>query len=71
MITQEQLDKISDEFKSTFTLVKPNVIANCMYPEEITLVNEIINKHTGLNNNKFIKLDEVAPEYYIYQIELK
>jgi hypothetical protein len=70
MITQEQLDKISDDFQSTFTKTGDNKISNCMHPYEVDTVNEIIKKHTNFKESLFIKVCDLSNDYWIYEIEL-
>ena len=71
-ITQEQLDKISDDFQSTFTILKPNLIANMFSADEIPRVSEIIKKHLGDVFLDFCKTGQLGQDepYDIYYIRV-
>lgn len=72
LVTQSLLDKISDEFQSTFSQVEPGVFANMFFEREIPQIESLFKKHCGDNVMlKFLKGEEVADNYYIWTIEVK
>lgn len=71
MLTQEIVDKISDEFGSTFTLVSPKSMANMLFSKELPKLKSIVKKHVPqVKNFNFRMLENLDWDYYIWLIEL-
>lgn len=70
MITQDAVDKISDDFSSTFALLAPNVLSNLFYENEVPTVEAIIKKHVPDVYTVFTKQTEVTPGYFLWTIEV-
>lgn len=70
MFDQNIVDKISDEFQSTFALIDSNHISNMFYEREIPRVTEILIWHLGECGLKFHKGEEIAPDYFIWTVEV-
>lgn len=72
LINQDQVELISDDFQSTFTLVKTNTLANMLQGKhEFDEVTSIIQKHCGPVKVNFTKTNDLGPgEYDIYIMEI-
>lgn len=68
MIDQQKLDALSDEFQSTFSIVRhdPDVIANMCAPHECTTIVELIKKYLGWEVVTHIATGQLEQEYDIY-----
>ena len=67
-LTQEIVDKISDEFMSTFSMTSPTTMCNLFAPNEIPKVTEIVIKHTGAKHVGFFINNEIDKNYYSWLI---
>lgn len=72
LINQDQVELISDDFQSTFTLSKTNTLVNMLQGEhEFPIVEMIIKKHCGPVKVQFIKTNDLGlDEYDIYVMEI-
>lgn len=71
MITQAQIDAISDEFQSTFSHIGPNTLSNMLYEKETETVAKLINKYIpDVGEIRFDKIAEVAPGYFMWVIQI-
>lgn len=69
VITQDQVDKISDDFQSTFCLAAPNTLTNLFYPHEKNTVEAIIREHVpGASEIIFDRGSEIAVDYFLWTI---
>jgi ribosomal protein L31E len=64
----KELDALSDEFQSTFTIIRtnPTVIANLMAPNEVEMVKELIKKHLKWKDVCAVPTCQLEPSYDIY-----
>lgn len=68
MLFSERVEKLSDEFQSTFTVIRmnPTVIANMMAPHEVDGVKEMIQRHIGWASVDAVSTGQLTPDYDIY-----
>jgi hypothetical protein len=64
MITREQVEALSDEFQSTFTLFEDGALANMFHSDEIPTVEALIIKHTGAKRVWFHKSGKMGTKPY-------
>jgi hypothetical protein len=72
-LLEGKIDKISDDFKSTFIYISPNILSNLLRGEhEFEEVTNIIKKHCGHDISvKITKTGSLSPDPYdLYIIEL-
>lgn len=62
MITIEILDKISDDFQSTFTFIDPQTIANIMVNRDFDEVTRILKKYLGNVSVEFQRKDPLSKD---------
>lgn len=71
-ICQTLVDKISDDFQSTFFEVSPGVFSNLFFEREIPEIEKIFKRHMGQDVKlKFHKQDEIAKDYFMWIIEVR
>lgn len=69
---RDSLDKISDEFQSTFTLASENQLMNFLHGEkDFSEVFIIIKKYLGDVEVDFKKLNKMPGEYDVYLITIQ
>lgn len=69
-MTTNQVDKISDDFGSTFTLLNGDLY-NMLWPREVDNVEAIIRKHIPeVKRIEFDAADEIAEGYFMYRIRV-
>lgn len=67
----ENLDKISDDFQSTFTFINENQLVNFLRGEhEYDEVSSIIKKHLGNVQVNFKKLNRMPGPFDVYEINI-
>lgn len=72
MLTQEHVDKISDDFQSTFKLIPPNTLVNLFAPNEQEQVEAIIRKHYPLTKKvSFEPIMEIASDYFMWEVRVE
>lgn len=72
MIKQEQVDKISDEFNSTFAMISKHQLSNCFFPNERPVVEELIRKHIpGVKSVDFVRHAKLGHDYSIWVITIE
>lgn len=70
-LTQDQLDKISGEFGSTFVMAGPNKISNLLSPYEVSKVIGIIERTVPWDFHVHVKMTEKIDENMgIWTLEL-
>lgn len=68
-ITQDQVDKISDAFQSTFLIYQENMLCNLFFEHEKQTVNDLIKKYVpDVKNILFYKGEEISKKYYSWTI---
>lgn len=69
-MTQEQVNLISDDFQSTFTL-RDGRLYNLFFPEEKSRVEQIIRSHVPqVKEVSFRPVEDVGGGYLIWEIEV-
>jgi hypothetical protein len=72
VVTQEQLNKLSNEFTSTFTYVGEGLLINCLRTSELPAVSNLIKKHIPkVKKVSFEATIELGPGYGPYLILLE
>lgn len=68
MIDRTRLDLLSDEFQSTFSIVRedPDVIANMMAPHEVPHVVSLIENILGWEIVSYSDTGQLNPDYDVY-----
>ena len=69
MTLEQRVDALSDEFQSTFTVLKhtPTILANMMSPHEVEGVEALIRKHLGWDRVWSVATGQLKnPSYDIY-----
>jgi hypothetical protein len=70
MINTEILDKISDEFQSTFSFMEPDMLYNLFSPNEVERVREIITSNIPGALCYFQKQERIDVSVYVYAIRI-
>jgi hypothetical protein len=60
----DAINALSDEFQSTFSEVRPGVLANMFHEDERSVVEALIKKHLGATKVSFIKMNEFGDDKY-------
>lgn len=69
---QDHIEKISDDFQSTFTLINENAMANLMgRPGDLEQVTEIIHRYLPQVEVKFHKTGQIPGDYDIYVVSVR
>lgn len=64
MITENILNAISDDFKSTFSLVDGNTITNLLFESETLEVESIIKRHLKGVQIEFVRTFQMSKSPY-------
>lgn len=68
---KDNLDNISNDFQSTFTLVSENQLVNMLHGEtDFPEVSSIIKKYLGKVDVEFKKLNKMPGDYDVYLISI-
>ncbi len=71
MMLQDVIERISDDFQSTFTLINEITMANMLgLPGDFEQVTEIIHQYMPQVKVKFYKTNQFPSEYDVYIISV-
>lgn len=70
MSLRKYLEKISNDFQSTFILVDDNTLANMMSEKDLDEVTRIIKKYIPTAQVSFIKTNQLKNTHDIYLIKV-
>lgn len=71
IFTQEIVEKISDDFQSTFLIVDDYKVSNLFEPKDIPDIKKVITKYLGPVELEFKKTNALDSAYDIYLIVIK